>query len=208
MSKVLLINGSPHELGCTYTALKEVADTLEKNGVETEILYLGTKPVAGCIACGKCGQTGRCVFNDQVNRVLDKLAEYQGIVVGSPVYFAGPTGQICAFLDRLFYCGGDRMKGKVAAAVVSCRRGGATAAFDRLNKYFTISNMHVAGSQYWNQIHGKTPAQAVKDLEGLQTMRTLGQNMAWLIKSIAAGEASGLAAPEYEKTQITNFIQD
>lgn len=208
MSKVLMINGSPHEFGCTYTALKEVAETLEKNGVETEILYLGTKPVAGCIACGKCSQTGRCIFDDQVNRVLDKLAEYQGIVVGSPVYFAGPTGQICAFLDRLFYCGGDRMKGKVAAAVVSCRRGGATAAFDRLNKYFTISNMHVAGSQYWNQIHGKTPAQAVKDLEGLQTMRTLGQNMAWLIKRIAAGEASGLAAPEYEKTQITNFIQD
>lgn len=208
MSKVLMINGSPHEFGCTYTALKEVADTLEKNGVETEFLYLGTKPVAGCIACGKCGQTGRCVFNDQVNQVLEKLDEYSGIVVGSPVYFAGPTGQICAFLDRLFYCGGDRMKGKVAAAVVSCRRGGATAAFDRLNKYFSISNMHIAGSQYWNQIHGKTPAQAVKDLEGLQTMRTLGQNIAWLIKSIEAGEAAGLAAPEYEKTQITNFIQD
>ena len=208
MSKVLMINGSPHEFGCTYTALKEVADTLEKNGVETEFLYLGTKPVAGCIACGKCGQTGRCVFDDQVNRALDKLDEYSGIVVGSPVYFAGPTGQICAFLHRFFYSRGDRMKGKVAAAVVSCRRGGATAAFDRLNKYFTISNMHVAGSQYWNQIHGRTPAQAVKDLEGLQTMRTLGQNMAWLIKSIEAGKAAGLAAPEYEKTQITNFIRD
>ena len=208
MSKVLLINGSPHEFGCTYTALKEVADTLEKNGVETEILYLGTKPVAGCIACGKCGQTGRCVFDDQVNRVLDKLDEYSGIVVGSPVYFAGPTGQICAFLDRLFYCGGGRMAGKIAASVVSCRRGGASASFDRLNKYFSISNMHIAGSQYWNQINGKTPAQAVKDLEGLQTMRTLGQNIAWLIKSIEAGEAAGLAAPEYEKTQITNFIQD
>ena len=208
MSKVLMINGSPHEFGCTYTALKEVADTLEKNGVETEILYLGTKPVAGCIACGKCGQTGRCVFDDQVNRVLDKLDEYSGIVVGSPVYFAGPTGQICAFLDRLFYCGGGRMAGKIAASVVSCRRGGASASFDRLNKYFSISNMHIAGSQYWNQIHGKTPAQAVKDLEGLQTMRTLGQNIAWLIKSIEAGEAAGLAAPEYEKTQITNFIQD
>ncbi len=208
MSKVLLINGSPHEFGCTYTALKEVADTLEKNGMETEILYLGTKPVAGCIACGKCGQTGRCVFDDQVNRVLDKLDEYSGIVVGSPVYFAGPTGQICAFLDRLFYCGGGRMAGKIAASVVSCRRGGASASFDRLNKYFSISNMHIAGSQYWNQIHGKTPAQAVKDLEGLQTMRTLGQNIAWLIKSIEAGEAAGLAAPEYEKTQITNFIQD
>ena len=208
MSKVLMINGSPHEFGCTYTALKEVADTLEKNGVETEFLYLGTKPVAGCIACGKCGQTGRCVFDDQVNRVLDKLDEYSGIVVGSPVYFAGPTGQICAFLDRLFYCGGGRMAGKIAASVVSCRRGGASASFDRLNKYFSISNMHIAGSQYWNQIHGKTPAQAVKDLEGLQTMRTLGQNIAWLIKSIEAGEAAGLAAPEYEKTQITNFIQD
>lgn len=208
MSKVLMINGSPHEFGCTYTALKEVADTLEKNGVETEILYLGTKPVAGCIACGKCGQTGRCVFDDQVNRVLDKLDEYSGIVVGSPVYFAGPTGQICAFLDRLFYCGGGRMAGKIAASVVSCRRGGASASFDRLNKYFSISNMHIAGSQYWNQIHGKTPAQAVKDLEGLQTMRTLGQNIAWLIKSIEAGEAAGLAATEYEKTQITNFIQD
>ena len=208
MSKVLMINGSPHEFGCTYTALKEVAETLEKNGVETEILYLGTKPVAGCIACGKCGQTGRCVFDDQVNRVLDKLDEYSGIVVGSPVYFAGPTGQICAFLDRLFYCGGGRMAGKIAASVVSCRRGGASASFDRLNKYFSISNMHIAGSQYWNQIHGKTPAQAVKDLEGLQTMRTLGQNIAWLIKSIEAGEAAGLAAPEYEKTQITNFIQD
>lgn len=208
MTKVLLINGSPHQFGCTYTALKEVADTLGKNGVETEILYLGTKPVAGCIACGKCGQTGRCVFDDQVNRVLDKLDEYSGIVVGSPVYFAGPTGQICAFLDRLFYCGGGRMAGKIAASVVSCRRGGASASFDRLNKYFGISNMHIAGSQYWNQIHGKTPAQAVKDLEGLQTMRTLGQNIAWLIKSIEAGEAAGLAAPEYEKTQITNFIQD
>lgn len=208
MSKVLMINGSPHEFGCTYTALKEVADTLEKNGVETEFLYLGTKPVAGCIACGKCSQTGRCVFDDQVNRVLDKLDEYSGIVVGSPVYFAGPTGQICAFLDRLFYCGGGRMAGKIAASVVSCRRGGASASFDRLNKYFSISNMHIAGSQYWNQIHGKTPAQAVKDLEGLQTMRTLGQNIAWLIKSIEAGEAAGLAAPEYEKTQITNFIQD
>lgn len=208
MSKVLMINGSPHEFGCTYTALKEVAETLEKNGVETEILYLGTKPVAGCIACGKCGQTGRCIFDDQVNRVLEKLDEYSGIVVGSPVYFAGPTGQICAFLDRLFYCGGDRMKGKVAAAVVSCRRGGATAAFDRLNKYFTISNMHVAGSQYWNQIHGNRPEQAEKDLEGLQTMRTLGQNMAWLIKSIEAGETGRLAAPEYETRQRTNFIQD
>ena len=207
MSKVLLINGSPHEKGCTYTALKEVADTLEKNGVETEFLYLGTKPMAGCIACRSCIKTGRCVFDDEVDRVLEKLDEYQGIVVGSPVYFAGPTGQLCAFLDRLFFAGGDRMEGKVAATVVSCRRGGASAAFDRLNKYFTISNMHVASSQYWNQVHGNTPEQTLQDIEGMQTMRTLGQNIAWLIKSVEAGKAAGLAAPDYEKPIKTNFIR-
>lgn len=207
MSKVLMINGSPHEFGCTYTALKEVADTLEKNGVETEFLYLGTKPMAGCTACGKCSQTGRCIFDDQVNRVMDRLDEYRGIVVGSPVYFAGPSGQVCAFLDRLFYCGGDRMKGKIASSVVSCRRGGASAAFDRLNKYFTISNMHVASSQYWNQVHGNTPEQTLQDIEGMQTMRTLGQNIAWLIKSLEAGRAAGIAAPAYEKPVKTNFIR-
>ena len=175
MSKVLLINGSPHQFGCTYTALRETADTLEKNGVETEILYLGTKPIAGCIACAKCHESGRCVFDDGVNRLLERLDEFQGIVIGSPVYYAGPAGQLCAFLDRLFYCGESKMAGKLAAAVVSCRRGGATAAFDRLNKYFTISSMQVVGSQYWNQIHGRTAEDAKKDLEGLQTMRTLGR---------------------------------
>ena len=131
VSKVLLINGSPHEFGCTYTALKEIGDTLGKNGVESQLLYLGKAPVAGCIACGKCGETGRCVFDDKVNEVLEKLDEYGGIVVGSPVYYAGPTGQLCAFLDRLFYCSEDRMAGKLAASVVSCRRGGASAAFVR-----------------------------------------------------------------------------
>ena len=150
MSKILLINGSPHEHGCTYTALKEIADTLAAGGVDSEFVYLGTKPVAGCIACGSCAGTGRCAFGDQVNEVLEKLDEYDGIVTGSPVYYAGPSGQICAFLDRLFYASGGRMAGKLAAAVVSCRRGGASAAFDRLNKYFTISNMNVVSSQYWN----------------------------------------------------------
>ena len=207
MSKVLMVNGSPHQFGCTYTALKEVAETLEKNGVETEILYLGTKPVAGCIACGKCGQTGRCVFNDQVNQVLEKLDEYSGIVVGSPVYFAGPTGQLCAFLDRLFFAGGDRMEGKVAAAVVSCRRGGASAAFDRLNKYFTISCMPVVSSQYWNSVHGRLPGEAAQDAEGLQTMRTLGQNMAWLLQCIEAGQKAGVRPPVYEPPVATNFIR-
>ena len=207
MSKVLLINGSPHQFGCTYTALRETADTLEKNGVETEILYLGTKPIAGCIACAKCHESGRCVFDDGVNQLLQRLDEFQGIVIGSPVYYAGPAGQLCAFLDRLFYCGESRMAGKLAAAVVSCRRGGATAAFDRLNKYFTISSMQVVGSQYWNQIHGSNPAEAPQDLEGLQTMRTLGENMAWLLQCIQAGDSAGVARPQYEATIRTSFIR-
>lgn len=206
--KVLLINGSPNEFGCTYTALNEVAVTLNKNGVESEILYLGKQPMAGCIACGKCAETGRCIFDDQVNQVLDRLEEYDGIVVGSPVYYAGPSGQLCAFLDRLFYSSRGRMTGKLAASVVSCRRGGATAAFDRLNKYFGISNMHVVGSQYWNQVHGNIPEQVKKDEEGLQTMRTLGQNMAWMLKNVEAGRQAGVEAPEYEAKKRTNFITD
>ena len=207
MSKILLINGSPHEKGCTYTALSEIADTLAQNDVESEILYLGTKPVAGCIACGKCFQTGRCVFDDKVNEVLEKLDEYDGIVVGSPVYYAGPTGQLCAFLDRLFFCSERRMAGKLGAVVVSCRRGGASAAFDRLNKYFTICNMTVVGSQYWNQVHGFTPEDVRKDEEGLQTMRTLAQNMAWLLKNRDAGKTQNIAFPQYETRLTTNLIK-
>ncbi|WP_342757347.1 flavodoxin family protein [Kineothrix sedimenti] len=205
--KVLLINGSPHEKGCTYTALSEVAGVLEKNEIETEILYLGTKPIAGCIACGKCEETGHCIFNDKVNEIIDKLDEYDGMVVGSPVYYASAAGQLCAFLDRLFYSGGDRMAGKFAAAVVSCRRGGATAAFDRLNKYFTISNMPVVPSQYWNQVHGFTPEDVRKDKEGLQIMRTLGQNMSWLMKSAQVALRNGVALPKYEPYVATNFIR-
>lgn len=207
MSKILLINGSPHEHGCTYTALKEVADTLAAGGVDSEFVYLGTKPVAGCIACGSCAGTGRCAFGDQVNEVLEKLDEYDGIVTGSPVYYAGPSGQICAFLDRLFYASRGRMAGKLAAAVVSCRRGGASAAFDRLNKYFTISNMNVVSSQYWNQVHGKVPEDVRKDKEGLQTMRTLAQNIIWNLKNMEAGRAAGVEPPEYEAKEYTNFIR-
>lgn len=207
MSKILLINGSPHEHGCTYTALQEVADTLAAGGVDSEFVYLGTKPVAGCIACGSCAGTGRCVFGDQVNEVLEKLDEYDGIVTGSPVYYAGPSGQICAFLDRLFYASGGRMAGKLAAAVVSCRRGGASAAFDRLNKYFTISNMNVVSSQYWNQVHGKVPEDVRKDKEGLQTMRTLARNIIWNLKNMEAGRAAGVEPPEYEAKEYTNFIR-
>lgn len=205
--KVLLINGSPHQRGCTYTALREAADTLEKNGVETEFLWIGVQPVAGCIACGQCAQTGRCVFDDQVNRLAEALDSYDGLVVGSPVYYAGPAGQLCAFLDRLFYIAGGRMAGKAAAAVVSCRRGGASAAYDRLNKYFTMSNMPVVPSQYWNQVHGSKPEDVLRDEEGLQTMRTLGQNMAWMLKSRQAGEGQGLSLPQYEPKLRTSFIR-
>ena len=207
MSKILLINGSPNEHGCTYTALKEIADTLLKNDVKAEILYLGKKPIAGCIACGKCYQTERCIFNDKVNELLEKLDEYDGIVVGSPVYYAGPTGQLCAFLDRLFFCSESRMAGKLGAAVVSCRRGGASAAFDRLNKYFTICNMTVVGSQYWNQVHGFTPEDVRKDEEGLQTMRTLAQNIVWLLNSIHAGKEQNVFFPRYEERLRTNFVE-
>lgn len=203
MKKVLLINGSPNEYGCTYTALKEMIDVFTANGVETELVYLGKQPIAGCIACGKCYETGKCIFSDKVNEIMEKIDEFDGIVLGSPVYYAGPAGQLCAFLDRLFYISKGRMAGKIGASVVSCRRGGATAAFDRLNKYFGISNMYIAGSQYWNQIHGNTPEQAVQDLEGLQTMRTLAQNMVWLMKC----KEAGIEMPEYEKKVATNFIR-
>lgn len=201
--KILLINGSPHEQGCTYTALNEVRKTLNAEGIETELRQIGVQPIAGCIACGKCKISGHCIFADQVNEILDELDSIDGMVFGSPVYYAGAAGQLCCFLDRLFYAGGSRMVGKLGASVVSCRRGGATAAFDRLNKYFGISNMITVGSQYWNQIHGNTPQEAAKDQEGLQTMRSLGQNMAWLLKS---KEKAALPLPVYEKKTFTNFI--
>ncbi len=206
--KALLINGSPNEFGCTYTALKELEETLNKRGVETEILYLGKKPVAGCIACGKCRQNNKCVFDDKVNIIMEKIENYDAIVAGSPVYYAGACAQITAFLDRLFYIAGSKMAGKLGACIVSCRRGGASAAFDRLNKYFSISNMPIVTSQYWNQVHGNTPAQVKRDEEGMQTVRTLGENMAWLLKCIEAGRAAGVTYPAYEKKIMTNFINE
>lgn len=205
--KVLLINGSPHGDGCTFTALKEVGSALEKNGIEIELVYLGTKPISGCIACGGCYNKGRCAINDKVNEIIDMLPEIDGIVVGSPVYYAGPAGQLTAFLDRLFYAGGRQLRGKPGAAVVSCRRGGSTAAFDRLNKYFTINNMPIVSSQYWNQVHGNTPDEVRQDLEGLQIMRTLGNNMAWLLKCIELGKQHGITIPDGEPRVGTNFIR-
>ena len=205
--KVLLINGSPHKEGCTFTALNEVAKILEKNGIATEILYLGVKPIAGCIACGKCSQLGKCFIDDKVNEILARCDEFDGVVIGSPVYYAGPSGQIRAFLDRLFYAGGRRFAGKPGAAVVSCRRGGATAAFDQLNKYFTISSMPIVSSQYWNQVHGAYAEQVLQDEEGMQTMRTLGNNMAWLLKCIQLGKENGITLPEREPPVWTNFVR-
>ena len=205
--KVLLINGSPHKEGCTFTALSEMANTLKKNGIDSEIFHVGTKPIANCIACGKCRETGKCVFDtDGVNEIGARLNEFDVIVLGSPVYYAGPSGQLCSFCDRLFFSNSKKMAGKLAAAVVSCRRGGATASFDRLNKYFTITNMQIVGSQYWNMVHGFTPEDVRKDIEGLQTMRTLAQNMAWLLKCIELGKKHGINKPEYEPIKFTNFI--
>ena len=205
--KVLLINGSPNEKGCTYTALKEMTDVFEKHGVETEILWLGKKPIAGCLACGGCRRIGKCVQNDIVNEAAAKLDSCDAIVAGSPVYYAGPSGQICAFLDRLFFSAGGKLAGKPGAAVESCRRGGATAAFDRLNKYFTINCMPVVSSVYWNQIHGNTPEEARQDAEGLQTMRILAGNMTWLLKCIEAGRKAGVPEPAAEPRAWTNFIR-
>ena len=204
--KVLLINGSPHKEGCTYTALREVADTLEAEGVETEFAWVGTKPVAGCIACGTCRETGKCVFDDVVNETIAKLPEADGIVVGSPVYYGGPSGQIHAFLDRLFYAGSG-FAGKVGAAVMSCRRGGASATFDVLNKYFGMNNMPIATSQYWNQVHGNSPEEVKQDEEGMQTMRTLGESIAYSIRNKDAGLRERVKQPEYERPVMTNFIR-
>lgn len=206
--KVLLINGSPNKEGCTYTALSEVAATLQANGIETEMLYLGKKPVAGCIACGNCFKTGHCFREDAVQEIQKRLDEFDGLVIGSPVYYSGPTGQLISFLNRLFYATESRMAGKVGAAVVSCRRGGASATFEQLNQYFTISNMPIVSSQYWNSVHGFTPDDVLRDKEGLQTMRTLGRNMAWLLKCIACGRENGIDKPVPEPRLRTHFIQD
>lgn len=204
--KVLLINGSPHANGCTFTALNIVANELEKNDIETEIVHIGNKDIHGCIACGKCAELGRCVFNDMVNEVAQKFEQADGLVVGSPVYYGGPNGTLTNLLDRLLFSTPFDKRMKVGASVVSARRGGTTAAFDRLNKYFTISEMPVVSSRYWNMVHGHTPEDVMKDEEGVQIMRILGRNMAFLIRAIAAErERNGL--PEKEEIHYTNFIR-
>ena len=204
--KVLLVNGSPHEKGNTYIALHEMEKVFEKEGVETEILQVGNKAVRGCIACGSCMEKGKCVFDDIVNEAAPKFEACDGLVIGSPVYYASANATLIAFLDRLFYSTHFDKTMKVGASVVAARRGGLSATFDELNKYFTITGMPVASSQYWNSIHGRTMGEAAEDQEGLQTMRTLAGNMTFLMKSIALGkEQYGL--PEKEAPLRTNFIR-
>ena len=205
--KVLLLNGSPHAQGCTYTALNEVGATLKKHGIDTELLHVGTRPVAECIACGSCKGGAPCIFDDGVNALAARLEEFDALVVGAPVYYAGPSAQVCAFLDRLFYSAGGKLTGKPAAAVVSCRRGGASAAFDRLNKYFSINSMPIVTSQYWNQVHGNSPEEVKQDEEGMQTMRTLGESIAYSIRNKDAGLRERVRQPEYERPVMTNFIR-
>ncbi len=204
MPKVLIVNGSPRAQGCTATALEEMRKVFAEEGIETELIHVGNKAIRGCAACGYCSAHGKCVFDDQVNEAAVKFEEADGLVVGSPVYYGSPNGTILAFLDRLFYSTSFSKHLKVGAAVVSARRGGNTASFDVLNKYFSISGMPIATSTYWNQVHGFTAEDVKKDLEGLQTMRNLARNMSFMIKAIAdAKEKYG--APLVERGASTSF---
>ena len=207
--KVLLYNGSPHKTGCTYTALVETARELNANGVETEIVQVGSKPFAGCVACTACYKTGKCAFGEQdgLNELAAKCAEADGFVFGSPVYYASANGNLISFMDRLFYSGGRYLAHKPAAAVVSARRAGTTASLDELNKYFTINQMPVVSSTYWNMVHGSKAEDVAQDQVGLQTMRNLAKNMAWLLKCIDAGKQAGIQAPEADRGMRTNFIR-
>ena len=202
--RVLLINGSPHHNGCTARALREIETTLHAEGIETDLVHVGNAGVRGCVSCGFCFENGRCVFDDKVNEVATLFEKADGLIVGSPVYYGSPNGTLISFLDRLFYSTRFPKHMKVGAAVVSCRRGGNTASFDVLNKYFTISSMPIASANYWNQVHGFTAEDVEKDLEGLQTMRNLAKNTAFLIRAIAhEREAGGL--PTLERGCFTSF---
>lgn len=210
--KVLLVNGSPHKEGCTYTALCEVSDTLKQEGIESEIFWIGNKPVGGCIACKTCVKSGKCVFDDAVNRFREKAYEADGFVFGSPVHYAGASGNMTAFMDRLFYSelggnGNQAFYMKPAAAVVSARRAGTTATFDQLNKYFTIQEMPVVSSRYWNMVHGASAEQVKQDEEGMYTMRVLARNMAYLLRCQEAARNAGVKLPEQEPPVFTNFVR-
>lgn len=207
--KVLLFNGSPRGEGCTYTALSQISEVLQAEGIETEIFSVGKKPVLGCIGCGACSKAGKCVFGDDdgVNLFVEKARQADGFVFGAPVHYASISGAASSFLDRCFYSGSAAFARKPGAAVVSCRRAGSTASLDQLAKYFTINQMPVVSSRYWNMVHGNSPEEVRQDLEGMQVMRYLGRNMAWLLKSIEAGRKAGLEPPQEEQRVFTNFIR-
>lgn len=205
--KVLLINGSVHKKGCTYTALNIIKQELERCGVSGEIFQVGSNAIPGCNGCGACKKLGKCVYDDVVNEANRLLDDFDAVIVGSPVHFAGPTGVVTAFLDRLFSSSREKLFLKPAAAVVSCRRGGSTATFDQLNMYFTITQMPVISSTYWNQIHGNTPDEVLQDIEGIQTLVVLARNMAYQLKLQEAGVSVGVNRPEPLKKVMTNFIR-
>lgn len=209
--KVLLVNGSPHEKGCTYTALTEIADTLAQEQIESEIFWLGTDAIAGCIGCGACNKLKKCFRDDCVNEFVEKAQTADAFIFGTPVHYAGASGALTSFMDRAFFCGGRRSPDtfylKPAACVVSARRGGTTATFDQINKYFTISQMPIISSRYWNMVHGSKPEDVIKDEEGMQCMRILARNMAWFLKCKQAGENAGVPMPKKEDTVFTNFIR-
>lgn len=206
--KVLLINGSPHANGVTCQSLSVIAATLAEENIESEIYHIGNKPMQGCIGCYRCRETGSCVFHDEVYvNLLEKAKSCDGLVIGSPVYYAGVPGPLCAILDRLFFAGSKYLRFKPAAATVNCRRGGASAALDRLNKYLTYNQMPLATSQYWNLTHGLTPEEQLEDAEGQQILRTLARNLAWLLKAQAAAQTAGVPLPKQEEMIRTNFIR-
>ena len=205
---VLLINGSPHKDGCTNLALDETSKILNLENIETEKIWLGTQPIGGCIACNHCVQTNnRCFMGDIVNKFLDKAELADGFIFGTPVHFAAASGNLTSFLDRAFYGRRKIFEGKLCSSIVSCRRGGASAAFDQLNKYALMNNMFIVGSSYWNQIHGTNKEEAMEDLEGLQTMRNLGKNMAYMLKCIDSGNKLNIEKPKFETSSKTNFIK-
>ena len=206
--KVILFNGSPRANGCTFTALSEIASVLNLQGIRTEILQTGNKPVQDCIGCNGCADKGKCVFvNDCVNEWIEKAKSANGFVFGTPVYYAHPSGRILSVMDRLFYAGGNNFLHKPAAVVASARRAGTTATLDTISKHFGIAQMPVISSTYWNMVHGNTPEQTKQDLEGMQTMRNIGANMAWILKCIEAGKQSGIEVPQTETSARTSFIR-
>ena len=209
--KVLLVNGSPHKEGCTYTALAEVGNALNQSGIDTDVFWIGKKTLSGCIACKSCIQNNRCVFDDAVNDFLELAGDYDGFVFGTPVHWGGASGAMTSFLDRAFYAdlngGGNRFLLKPAAVVMSARRAGPTATWDQVNKYFGLMQMPIITSRYWNMVHGAKPEDVKQDAEGLQTLRVLGRNMAWFLKCKEAGEKAGIQLPEQEPMTFTNFIR-